>query len=185
MLSLSNVVKSYDKPVLSSFSYQFPDRGLFRICGKSGCGKTTLLRLIAGLEKPDSGTVVWNGVPRISMVFQEARLLDHMTLLGNVLLVKNKTDLPYAEEILKHLGLWEDRAKHPPALSGGMKLRASIARAWYYDGDVFLMDEPTRELDEDNRKIIFSLLDRLSEQKLILCATHETEWKSGTQINLN
>ena len=79
MLSVKNLSKSYDVPVLSNFSYEFPDRGLFLIRGSSGIGKTTLLRLISGLEKPDGGTVDFSGAT-LSMVFQEARLLPFLSL---------------------------------------------------------------------------------------------------------
>ena len=184
MLSLRHVSKSYEKRVLSSISYEFPAHGLFRVTGKSGSGKTTLLRLIAGLDLPDSGTIIWTQKPKISMVFQEPRLIPHMTLLENVLFVADKRDPQRAIELLTCLGLGDDKDKKPSMLSGGMKLRASIARALYFDGNVFLLDEPTRELDEENKENVISLIEPLSKKALVLCATHESAWHTGVEICL-
>lgn len=184
MLSIQNVFKAYDKPVLENFSYEFPDKGLFVIRGSSGIGKTTLLRLIAGLEKPDHGKICRKSDETISFVFQEARLAPYLTLLDNVLLVKKERDPNRASEILNELGLEDSANKFPDELSGGMKLRGSIARSLYYGGDIYLWDEPTKELDPENRKKIIDKIQALSEEKLMIVVTHDPELCCGTEIVL-
>lgn len=184
MLKLQGIFKAYDKPVLSDFSYDFPEKGLFVLRGASGIGKTTLLRLIAGLEKPDEGEVALAPEKRISFVFQEARLLPFLTVLENLLLVKKEKDLDLANGILKTLGLGEEGEKYPDELSGGMKLRAAIARSIYYGGDVYLWDEPTKELDPENRRTVKERLLELSREHLVIVVTHDPEIREGTEIVL-
>lgn len=182
-MNIQSLFKSFDRPVISDFSHSFPEKGLFLIRGESGCGKTTLLRLMAGLEKPDSGSVESHG-KQISVVFQEARLLENLSLWNNVLLVRKAKDLPLAEKILKELGLWEERDKLPRELSGGMKLRCAIARSLYYGGDIFLWDEPTKELDPMNRDKVIALALDLAKEHLVIAITHDDAFSQGTQIHL-
>jgi ABC-type multidrug transport system ATPase subunit len=182
-MKISSLCKSYDKSVLQDFSYTFPETGLFLIRGSSGKGKTTLLRLIAGLEKPDSGSVDTQG-KRISMVFQEARLVPSLSLLENVLLVSKKPNPKEAEQILDFLGLLEAKDKFPSQLSGGMKLRAAIARSLYYGGDVYLWDEPTKELDPENRNTVINTAKALSETKLVIVVTHDPFFTEGEVIEI-
>ena len=184
MLTLEHVFKSYGEPVLSDFHYHFPQKGLFLIRGKSGAGKTTLLRLIAGLEKPDLGTITKKDGIKISMVFQEPRLIPTRTLIQNILLVKKEKDERKAREILSSLNLQDAADKYPSELSGGMKLRGSIARSLYYGGDLYLWDEPTKELDPENRAVISDLIAKLAEEHLVLAVTHDPLLKGGVELNI-
>ena len=184
MLTANNIRKSYEKVVLNDFSYTFPARGLILIRGASGCGKTTLLRILAGMEKQDQGTIEKDKKLKISCVFQEARLVPHLSVLENVLLVGNSKVKNRAIQLLTNLGLEKDLNKFPDELSGGMKLRVSVARSLYYGGDLYLWDEPTKELDPDNRAIVAQIISELSEKACIVVVTHDPELKSEHEILL-
>ena len=184
MLIANNIGKSYEKVVLNDFSYSFPDRGLILIRGASGCGKTTLLRILAGIEKQDQGTIDKDKKLKISCVFQEARLVPHLSVLENVLLVGTAKDKAMAIQHLTKLGLEKDLNKFPDELSGGMKLRASIARSLYYGGNLYLWDEPTKELDPDNRAVVAEIIHELSEKACVVVVTHDPELESEHEIRL-
>ena len=184
MLTVRNISKAYDKPVLKDFSYQFPEKGLVLIRGASGCGKTTLLRILSGLEKSDSGEINAREKMKISCVFQEARLVPHCSVLDNVLLVSPKKNKALALEILRLLGLERDAEKYPDELSGGMKLRCAIARSMYYGGDLYLWDEPTQELDPENRKKVIEIIRGLSLGACVVVVTHDPELTGENEIAL-
>lgn len=184
MLTASKICKRYEKPVLTDFSYRFPERGLILIRGASGCGKTTLLRILAGIEKQDRGTLVKEKKIKISCVFQEARLVPHLSVLENVLLVGNVKDKSLATRFLAKLGLEKDLNKFPDELSGGMKLRTSIARSLYYGGDLYLWDEPTKELDPENRAVVAEIIGELATKACVVVVTHDSELTSEQEILL-
>lgn len=184
MLTANKICKRFEKPVLTDFSYCFPPQGLVLIRGGSGCGKTTLLRILAGLEKPDRGTLTKEKEIKISCVFQEARLVPHLTVLENVLLVGRVKDKGLAARFLTELGLEKDMNKFPHQLSGGMKLRTAIARSLYYGGDLYLWDEPTKELDPENRAAVAAIIERLSKNACVVVVTHDPELKSQREILL-
>lgn len=184
MITLKSVSKSYKKSVLKNFSYEFPETGLFIIRGKSGVGKTTLIRLIADLEKPECGEIILNQEKKISVVFQEARLIPFLSLKENILLVKKERDIESAKNILRELSLEDAAEKFPEELSGGMKLRGAIARSLYYGGDIYLWDEPTKELDPENKKRIVEIIHRISKNKLMIVVTHDPELFDGIEICL-
>ena len=132
------------------------------LLGPSGCGKTTLLRMIAGLADPTSGTIAWSGLkpgarPDIGFVFQEATLMPWATALGNVMLPLKLKGMPRAESeqramaALARVGLGDFVRAYPRELSGGMKMRVSIARALVTEPHILLMDEPFAALDEITR----------------------------------
>lgn len=180
-MEIRHLYKSYAAPVLVDFSYAFPEKGLVVIRGKSGCGKTTLLRLISGLEKPDQGKIDLQG-KRLSVVFQEARLVPFLTLKENLFLVSDKRDEKRAEDLLIKLDLAGEGNKFPHQLSGGMRLRGAIARSLYFGGDIYLWDEPTKELDPENQNRIKAILRDIAKEKLVIVVTHDPTFVGDEEI---
>ena len=167
MLTLDNISFSYgQKKVLKDFSLSLNAGELLAVMGPSGCGKTTVLRIIAGLIQPENGTVR-NNFSKISMVFQESRLFPWLTVYDNILAVlPKKTDCKSKiYEILEAVGLSDCAGMFPSELSGGMKSRASLARALAYDGDLYLLDEPFAALDEKLRSELTVLLKEKMQEK--------------------
>ena len=143
----------------------------------SGWGKTTLLRILMGLETPDSGTV--SGVGRVGAVFQEDRLCPQLTAVQNVELVLENTKSNYKQQIvrdLQQLGL-DEAALDLPArkLSGGQKRRAALLRAVWAESDTLLLDEPFTGMDPETMKKAASLLKERCQRKPVLLATHDRE----------
>lgn len=134
------------------------------LIGKSGCGKTTLLRLIAGLEKMTSGEIIIPESLKIGMVFQEARLMPWLTTENNVLLgLKDKRRTNVAE-ILKLVGLQGFEKAYPSQLSGGMQQRAALARTLIRNSNLILMDEPFGALDAMTRSKMQQELLRVKQE---------------------
>ena len=143
----------------------------------SGWGKTTLLRILMGLETPSSGTV--SGIGRVGAVFQEDRLCPQLTAVQNVELVLENTKSNYKQQIvrdLQQLGL-DEAALDLPArkLSGGQKRRAALLRAVWAESDTLLLDEPFTGMDPETMKKAASLLKERCQGKPVLLATHDRE----------
>lgn len=184
MIQAKGLFKAFGKEVISDLSFSLPETGLVLIRGESGSGKTTLLRLLLGLEKPDAGSLKTKEGTVFSVVFQEPRLAEHLSLLENILLVKKERDKKKALEILNSLQLSDAAEKHPSQLSGGMKLRGAIARSLYFGGNVYLWDEPTKELDPENKKRVIGIIEALSKEALLIVITHDPDLKSEHVIDL-
>lgn len=137
-----------EKKIFHHFNVEIPDEGAVLIAGESGIGKTTLLRVLCGLQKPDSGTVTGLSGRKVSVVFQEPRLIDHLTALKNVSIVSDRTK---AEELLRRLNMENELDLKAGSLSGGQKQRVSLARAFAFSNDIVLLDEPFTGLDEQNK----------------------------------
>jgi len=160
---------------LDVFEYQF-----LSLLGPSGCGKSTLLRLIAGLSEPSAGTISWQGHPSLSFVFQEPSLMPWATALSNVMLplrlagVHRDERRERAAAALAQVGLAGFEKSYPRELSGGMKMRVSIARALVTRPKVLLMDEPFAALDEITRfKLNNDLLELWQREGLtVIFVTH-------------
>ena len=178
MLKLKNLNISFDqKSVISALNYDFPERGIVVLVGASGAGKTTLLRIISGLEQNFNGEIEKSEKLSVSYAFQEYRLFDSLNALSNVAEIAfekaGKIELDKAKQMLRRLGFSEDDMKLFPAeLSGGMKQRVSLARAFLHESDILLLDEPTKELDAYHADIVLGLIREISERKTVVLVTH-------------
>lgn len=168
-------------PVLRGLNLQPAQPGITVILGRSGCGKTTLLRLVAGLEEADSGTIDWEGREkgRTGVIFQEPRLMPWLSVEKNILFGvrrdrKNQEKLRYLLELTGLAGFEKAR---PSQLSGGMQQRAALARALAYEPDYLLMDEPFAAMDYFTRAQMQQELVRIyeKEKKGILFVTHSID----------
>ncbi len=177
MIKLDGICKSYgEKNVLRGVFLRVSDGEKIAIMGESGCGKTTLFRIIAGIEAPDSGTVSCEPRDgRISYCFAEPRLFENADALGNVTLVFPRGDAKgnekRAKELLTALGMTDFHA-YPRELSTGMAQRVSLARAIAYDAPIFLLDEPFRGLDAQMREEVMAYLGEALREKTVLMITH-------------
>jgi len=172
-IKFEKVSKSFgSKVVLSDFTLELPDNGIVAFMGPSGYGKTTLLRLLAGLIEPDSGQIITQ-YERLSYVFQEDRLLDGVTALGNVLAVLDSKNGALAVEWLKRMGLDDSANLLPRELSGGMRRRLAIARAMAFGGDFMLLDEPFAGLDDVTRERIYPHIFEVDKSRLTILVTHD------------
>ena len=175
-MEVKALTKQYgDRTALPVFSAQFPDGEVTCVMGASGCGKTTLLRLMMGLTRPTAGEII--GVPaKKAAVFQEDRLCEGFSAVENIRMVTGKT---VAENVLREhlteLGL-QDSADEPVSdLSGGMRRRVAIARAILFDGDVVFLDEPFKGLDEENRQLVMDYVKRRTAGKTVVLVTHDED----------
>ena len=174
MIECRNLSKRFgDKVILSDWSHTFPDSGIVAVSGPSGRGKTTLLRMIAGLDKDYTGQIRLSGIGSMSMVFQENRLLPTLTALQNVDLVAKDTEK--AKKILARLGLSDDLDTYPGELSGGMKRRVAFARAFARDAELYILDEPFISVDEDTKKELMEIVREAGSGSLVLLVTHDEQ----------
>jgi NitT/TauT family transport system ATP-binding protein len=191
-LEIAEVGKDFLIPVIASVSFTAEAGEFVCLLGPNGCGKTTLLRIIGGLEPPTRGRVLLGGEPvigsarherRVGVVFQEDRLLPWMTLQDNVALVLKPRGLAarqrrdVARRYLDVVGLAGFEDYYPGRVSGGMRQRAAIARALAVEPDVLLMDEPFGALDAQNRRIMQQEVRRIwrATGRTIVFVTHSIE----------
>ncbi|HFI0715192.1 TPA: amino acid ABC transporter ATP-binding protein [Streptococcus suis] len=176
MLELRNLSKRFDnKQIFSNYDLVIPEGKIIAIVGQSGGGKTTLLRMLAGLETIDSGTLIYNGqeLPLeelgkrhlLGFVFQDFQLFPHLSVLENLVLSPVKTQNISRSEaedkalkLLDTLGLANHATAYPFSLSGGQKQRVALARAMMIDPEIIGYDEPTSALDPELRKEVEKLI---------------------------
>ena len=201
MLQLRNIKKDYmvaDTRVhaLKGIDLEFRESEFVAILGHSGCGKTTLLNIIGGLDRFSAGDLIINGRSTkkftdadwdayrnhsIGFVFQAYNLIPHQTVLANVELALTISGVPHserrrrAEEALRRVGLGDQLQKKPNQMSGGQMQRVAIARALVNNPDILLADEPTGALDTETSVQIMELLKEISKDRLIIMVTHNPE----------
>ena len=201
MLKLKNIKKIYvsgDEKVeaLKGINIEFRESEFVSILGQSGCGKTTLLNIIGGLDRYTSGDLIINGKSTkdfkdrdwdayrnysVGFVFQSYNLIGHQTVLSNVELaltisgVSRKERKQRAIKALEEVGLKEQIHKKPNQLSGGQMQRVAIARALVNNPDIILADEPTGALDTKTSVQVMEILKKISKDKLIIMVTHNPE----------
>jgi NitT/TauT family transport system ATP-binding protein len=191
-LEVDDVGKDFLVPVIDRVSFTVEPGDFVCLMGPNGCGKTTLLRIIGGLERPTRGRVLLGGEPvagsdrhghRVGIVFQEDRLLPWLTVRKNVELVLKPLGLDaagrsdVARRYLRMVGLAGFEDYYPGRVSGGMRQRAAIARALAVEPDVLLMDEPFGALDAQNRRIMQQEVRRIWREtgRTIVFVTHSIE----------
>jgi ABC-type nitrate/sulfonate/bicarbonate transport system ATPase subunit len=191
-LLIEDIGKEYAIPVIDRVSFAVEAGEFLCLLGPNGCGKTTLLRIVGGLESATRGRVTLDGEPivagrppqhRIGIVFQEDRLLPWLSLRDNVALVLEPLGLgprerrEVADRYLGLCGLRDFEDYYPSRVSGGMRQRAAIARALSIEPDVLLMDEPFGALDAQNRRIMQHEVRRIWQEtgRTILFVTHSIE----------
>lgn len=190
MIELKNIaIKFENKIIFKNFSYTFEDNTIYCLTGASGCGKTTLLRIISGLLKPNRGIVAYNGlkikkpVKNIFMMNQGYTNFPWKNCLNNVLFPTKLTTKITEEHkqqainLLKEVGLGEYIENYPYELSGGMKQRLALARTLMIKPEVILMDEPLGALDPEMREKMQNLILKLHEEtkNTIIMITHDPE----------
>ena len=191
-LEVRGIGKDFLIPVIDSVSFRVEAGEFVCLLGPNGCGKTTLLRIVGGIEPATRGAVLLDGLPvqadrrhqrHVGIVFQEDRLLPWLSLRDNVTLVLRPLGLDAAERearaarYLKLAGLQGFEEYYPGRVSGGMRQRAAIARALAIEPDVLLMDEPFGALDAQNRRIMQQEVRRIwsETRRTILFVTHSIE----------
>ena len=172
-LCVRNLSKSYDgRAVLENVSFTAPV-GLTRVSGSSGIGKTTLLRILLGLERADGGEVAPKSL-RWAAVFQEDRLLEGLDAEGNLRFVLGANyNAAAAQALLEELGLGDVGKKKVRDYSGGMQRRLALARALLAPSDALALDEPFTGLDAENREAAMRAILRAAETKIVILSTHE------------
>ncbi len=180
MISLSEVtVKFGDESILENFSLDFPEHDNCCLFAPSGSGKTTILRLLCGLQKADNGSITGLENKKIAVLFQEDRLLPQLSALDNIKLVLPKEKHCYALVWLDKLGLKDSAHKTPLQLSGGMQRRLAIARSLAYaavcSADIYLLDEPFRGLDETTLAQCLTVIKESVGDSQLILVTHRSE----------
>ena len=175
-LVISHVYKDFGRgPVLRDVSLTVRQGETVCLMGPSGLGKTTLLRCVAGLERPESGSIT--GVPeRLGYVFQEDRLLEHLDAMGNLRFALGPAlEAERARTLLEELGLGEAGTKQVRDYSGGMKRRLALARALLAPSDALALDEPFTGLDGESRLRCLAAVERLAAGRVLLLASHSAD----------
>ena len=201
MLQVKDIVKVYqtggeDVTALRGVSLSFRESEFVAVLGHSGCGKTTLLNIIGGLDQYTSGDLIINGRSTkeftdrdwdsyrnhsIGFVFQSYNLIPHQSVLSNVELALTLSGVSKAErrrraaEALEKVGLKDQMKKRPNQLSGGQMQRVAIARALLNDPDILLADEPTGALDSETSVQVMDILQEIAQDKLVIMVTHNPE----------
>jgi NitT/TauT family transport system ATP-binding protein len=174
MIIIENLNKSYNgRKILDNFSLEISRGETVCVMAPSGMGKTTLLRIMMGLEQADSGRIEGISGLRMSAVFQEDRLCENLDAVSNIRLVNGELSKERIMEVLASFGLSECCGQRVSELSGGMKRRVAIIRALLAEYDIMFMDEPFKGLDVETRAAVIGEVTKLSKGKTIIFVTHD------------
>lgn len=183
VISIKNINKRFNERVIfNDFNIDFYKNKVNCIIGKSGCGKSTLLNIISGIIPNDYGNFETIDKYGISYIFQDDRLIDWLTVGENISLIvkkiypKQKTQ-ELCDKYLDLVGIKEYKNYYPQMLSGGLRQRVNIARAFIYPSKIVIMDEPFKSIDVINKKIIMNNFKKIleKEERTVLFVTHDIE----------
>ena len=191
MLEIKNLYKRYDELIIDNLSIIFPSHGMVVISGESGCGKTTLLNILGGIDQDYDGEILFDHQniktikhycrKHIGFIFQNFNLVNWLNVRQNYFLPKFFCQIIFKREIddrEEKLDLINVSKKKVNVLSGGQKQRIAALRAMIKNVDILLCDEPTGSLDENNAKIIFDILKREAKERLVIVITHDEQLAS-------
>ena len=193
ILKMRNVSKYYkNELIFKNVNFELKKGDVISIVGKSGCGKSTMLKCINKLEEINSGEIMFNGVnineipltvlrQKIGIVFQEYNLFDHLTVIENLTLALIKIkkyslnrSLKLARDFLQKIDLLDKQDKYPDELSGGQKQRVAIARTLLMKPEIILLDEPTSALDKEMKESVLNLIkEMVKEDMTLIIVSHE------------
>ncbi len=188
-IRFENISKKYENLlVLCNINSEFACKETTFIIGQSGVGKTTFLRILLGLETPDSGSITGMEEKKVSVVFQNDALCSNLSVYLNLKLVTDNLSESDYTKSLKDIGLEDCLYKRVRELSGGMKRRVAILRALLIDFDVIVMDEPFRGLDMETKHRVMDFVIEKTKNKTVIIVTHDLEeinyFKEHRKINV-
>ncbi|SDA28166.1 putative ABC transport system ATP-binding protein [Ruminococcus sp. YE71] len=194
MIEVRNLTKVYgDNIIFNNVSFNIENGSFVVFSGKSGCGKTTMLNMIGGLEKPTSGHIIVDGTDitknkrkieylrqKTGFLFQNFALIDNKTVKKNLEIIarKNRTDKT-VDDVLNEVSMLDKRDSMVYTLSGGEQQRVALARLLFKKCEIVFADEPTGSLDKENAEIVIRLLKKMNKDgKTVIMVTHDEELKS-------
>ncbi len=174
-IKIDSLKKSYgDKVIFDGLSLEFEEGKVNIVMGRSGCGKTTLINMIMGIDKDYMGTI--SGVPKhLGVVFQENRLCEDFSVASNIRLVRDDITKEEIEDHLRKVGLENDMSTPVKELSGGMKRRVALVRAIVSKGELLILDEPFKGLDDTTREQVSRYLLDGRKMRTVIMVTHDPE----------
>lgn len=198
-IEVTNLCKQYSQEVLKNFSLSVNEGEMVVLLGESGCGKSTFIRILAGLENADSGSVYLNGIfmddrtppnkRNIALVYQEPVLWNHMPVWKNIAYGMAKKDKNVIYELMDALEIGGLEKRFPEEISGGQAKRVALARALAADKGILLLDEPLSNIDEKTKlKNLEYLVQNYKDRKTILYVTHskmEADFLGCLQIRMD